>query len=45
MDVLRQEDHKEGCDQVINALDIATGRVADGPDEQDTLKDLEGMKQ
>lgn len=38
--ILKDKDHKEGCDQVIDALDVAAGRVANGPDEEDPLKNL-----
>ena len=38
--VLKDVDNKEWRDQVIDALHIATGRVADGPDKQDPLKNL-----
>lgn len=38
--VLREEHNKEGGDQVIDALHIAAGRVANGPDKQDSLKNL-----
>lgn len=39
-DKLRQEDNKEGCDQIIDSLDITTGWVTDGPDKENTLKNL-----
>ena len=39
-DVLEDVDHEEGRDEVVDALDVAAGRVADGPDEEDTLEDL-----
>ena len=38
--VLEDVDDEEGSDQVVDALDVATGRVSDRPDEQDPLKDL-----
>lgn len=38
--VLKDVDDKEWRDQVIDALHVATGRVADGPDKQDSLKNL-----
>ena len=37
-DVIREEDDKERCDQVIDPLDIAAGWMAHGPDEEHTLK-------
>lgn len=39
-DVLEHVDHEEWRDQVIDALHVAAGRVADGPNEQDALKNL-----
>ena len=39
-DVIRQEHDKEGSDQVIDALDIATGWMPHRPDEQDSLETL-----
>lgn len=39
-DKLGQEDDKEGGDQVIDALNVAAGWVADGPNKEDTLKHL-----
>lgn len=36
----REEDHKKGSDQVINALHVSTSGVTDGPDEQNPLKHL-----
>lgn len=39
-DVLKDVDDKEWRDQVVDALHIAAGRVADGPDKQDPLKYL-----
>lgn len=38
--VLREEHDKERGDQVIDALHIAAGWVANGPDKQDSLKNL-----
>lgn len=38
--VLREEHNKERGDQVIDALHIAAGWVANGPDKQDSLKNL-----
>lgn len=40
-DELRQEYDKEGRDQIVDSLDVATGRMSDGPDVQDTLKYLQ----
>lgn len=39
-DVLKDVDDKERRDQVVDALHVAAGRVADGPDKQDPLKYL-----
>lgn len=39
-DVLKDVDNEERRDEVVDALHVAAGRVADRPDEQDTLKDL-----
>lgn len=39
-DVLEDVDDKKRCDQVVDALHVAAGRVANGPDEQDPLKNL-----
>lgn len=39
-DVLKDIDHEEWRDQVIDALHVATGWVADGPNKQDPLKNL-----
>lgn len=39
-DVLKDVDNEERRDEVVDALHVAAGRVADSPDEQDTLKDL-----
>lgn len=39
-DVLREEDNKEGGDQVVDALHVAAGWVSNGPDKQDPFKDL-----
>ncbi len=36
----REEDHKKGSDQIINALHVSTSGVTDGPDEQNPLKHL-----
>ena len=38
--VLLQEDEEEGRDEVVDALHVARGRVADRPDVQDPLEDL-----
>lgn len=35
-----EEDDKERSDQVINSLDIPTGRVSDGPNKQNSFEDL-----
>ena len=32
-DIVGEKDNKEGSDQIINALDIATGRMSNGPYE------------
>jgi len=39
-DVLEDVDDEERRDQVVDALHVAAGRVADGPDEKDPLEDL-----
>lgn len=39
-DVLKDVDDEKRCDQVVDALHVATGRVANGPDEQDPLENL-----
>jgi len=39
-DVLKDEDDEERRDQVVDALDVAAGRMTDGPDEEDPLKNL-----
>lgn len=39
--VLEDVDDKEGRDQVVDALHVAAGGMADGPDEEDPFKDLE----
>ncbi len=36
--IVGEEDDKEWCDKVIDALDVAAGRVSHGPDKQNTLK-------
>lgn len=38
--IFREEDDKERSDQVINSLDIPTGRMSDGPDKENSFKDL-----
>lgn len=38
--IFREEDDKERSDQVINSLDIPTGGMSDGPDKQNSFKDL-----
>lgn len=38
--VLKDVDDKERRDQVVDALYVAAGRMADGPDKQDPLKNL-----
>lgn len=38
--IFREEDDKERSDQVINSLDIPTGGVSDGPDKENSFKDL-----
>ena len=38
--IRRQKHHKKGRDQVIDSLDITTGRMADSPDVQNSLKYL-----
>ena len=35
-----EEDHEEGCDEVVDALDVSRGGVADGPDVEDPLHHL-----
>lgn len=44
-DVLEHVDHEEWRDQVVDALHVAAGRVADGPNEQDPLKNLTHTRQ
>lgn len=39
--VLGEEHNKERSDQVIDSLYIAAGWVSNGPDKQDSFKDLE----
>lgn len=39
-DILKDEDDKERCDQVVDALNVAAGWVADSPDKQDPFKYL-----
>lgn len=39
-DVVGKKDDKERRDQVIDPLDVPTGRVSHGPDKQDTLETL-----
>lgn len=39
--IFREEHDKEWSDQVINPLHVAAGWVTDGPDKQDSFKDLE----
>ena len=36
--VVAEKDHKEGGDQVVDALHIAAGRSPDGPNVQDPFK-------
>ena len=36
--VIAEKDHKEGCDQVVDALHVAAGRSPDGPNVQDPFK-------
>jgi len=38
--ILREEHNKERSDQVIDSLHIAAGWVSNGPDKQDSFKDL-----
>lgn len=38
--IFREEDDKERSDQVIDSLDIPTGGVSDGPDKENSFKDL-----
>ncbi len=40
-DELGQEDDEEGCDEIVDALDVAGRRVADRPDVQDALEHLQ----
>ena len=35
-----EEDKEERCDEVVDALDVARGRVPDGPDVEDPLHHL-----
>lgn len=39
-DVLKDVDDEERRDQVVDALHVAAGRVADGPNEEDAFKNL-----
>lgn len=43
-DILEDVDDEEGCDKIVNALDITAGRMPDGPDEQNPLKDLKNKE-
>lgn len=43
--IFREEHDKEWSDQVINPLHVAAGWVSDGPDKQDSFKDLERKKE
>lgn len=38
--VLKEKHHKKRRDQVVDALHIAAGWMAYGPDEKDSLKNL-----
>jgi len=40
LDLLGEEDDKEGRHQVVDALHVAARRVPDGPDEQHALEHL-----
>ena len=35
-----EEDHEEGGDKIVDALDVSRGWVADGPDVEDPLNHL-----
>ena len=39
-DIVGEKNDKERCNEVIDALDIAAGRVTHGPDEQNPLETL-----
>lgn len=39
-DVLKEKHHEERRDQVVDALHVAAGWMADGPDEKDSFKNL-----
>ncbi len=39
-DIVREEDNKEGSDEVVDALDIAASRMSHGPDEEHSLETL-----
>lgn len=43
--IFREEYDKKWSDQVINPLYVAAGWMSDGPDEQDSFKDLERKKE
>lgn len=43
--IFREEHDKKWSDQVINPLHVAAGWVSDGPDKQDSFKDLEREKE
>lgn len=43
-DILKDENDEERRDQVIDALHVAAGRMPDGPDKQDPLKNLNTYK-
>lgn len=43
--IFREEDDEERSDQVIDPLDIPTGGVSDGPDKENSLKDLGDEKE
>lgn len=39
-DILKDVDNEEGCDEIVDALDVPAGGMPNGPDEQNPLKDL-----
>lgn len=43
--IFREEHDKEWSDQVIDSLHVAAGWVSDGPNKQDSFKDLERKKE
>lgn len=42
--IFKDENDKEWCDQVVDALHVAASGMPDGPDKQDPLKNLKTYK-